>query len=213
MTKRPALGKLLLSEAPIVVGANDEPITADDIPVCADDRRGFLYVVSFSNGHVKPGRTSQPRHRLTDYVSSAAVWDVSVAKVWLSEDFRDYVDAERDLREWVGAEFSMIGTSEYYRDADHDRVVALAKAAAAKHVTIERTQPPPVTISDAAHALRALDSDVRRLVREGHLAMSHRQSQFITGASWAAFVAMLESGGVVERRGSGDRPRPRRIVS
>lgn len=95
-----------------------------DLPACVPGR---LYVIEFSSGVVKVGRSSQLETRLALHGRAARRLGVSIVNGWSSNILADSVKAERLLLERVaiGAERSLDGSEYFY--TSFARAVALAR--------------------------------------------------------------------------------------
>ncbi len=92
--------------------------------------RGYLYVLQFSNGLIKIGRSANPRSRITTHITTAFAFGAELINAWVSEMHSGYGDSESRLLASIRAE--AMGTQvalEYFDGADFSHVVALAKVA------------------------------------------------------------------------------------
>jgi len=58
---------------------------------------GYVYVLEFSTGIVKIGKTRNPRARIATHVEDAKKFGATVDQLWLSEWHENYSDNERAL--------------------------------------------------------------------------------------------------------------------
>jgi hypothetical protein len=68
----------------------------------ADSIDGYLYVVGFSNGIVKVGKTGNPRGRIGSHRDGAERFGVHIEDLWLSVPHRNYSVNERSLIALMG---------------------------------------------------------------------------------------------------------------
>jgi hypothetical protein len=91
------------------------------------DPDGYLYVLEFSMGVVKVGKTHNPRGRVIAHSRDVARFDATLTRWWLSELHREYHANERTLID-AGARIGRpLGSGEYLADASYDALVALAE--------------------------------------------------------------------------------------
>lgn len=105
---------------------------------------GFLYVVEFSDGTGKIGRSEAIPKRLQAHLQDGKKFGFSIAKWWVSPGHADCEATERTLKA------AMVGsvaarTSEYFANCDFDAVVERARLIVAGKTF------PPFTLSSVAN--------------------------------------------------------------
>jgi hypothetical protein len=90
----------------------------------SDGRKGYIYIIEFSTGVVKVGRTTSPRQRIDGQLYTASKLGVEPTNIWLSAFHEDYKANEVELLGLLGAPAR--GT-EYFR-VEYSHVVKLAEA-------------------------------------------------------------------------------------
>ena len=58
-------------------------------------RDGYVYVLEFSTGIVKVGKTRNPRARIATHIEDARKFGASIKCLWLSVQHENYSDNER----------------------------------------------------------------------------------------------------------------------
>lgn len=119
-------------------------------------RLGNLYVVEFSTGTVKVGRSRTPDQRIENHAGEARKFGVWITRRWVSTAHRSHFASERALIRACAAKGSLITGREYFR-IDFDEAVRLAERA------IERTPPPR---ERSAGSLKALFPSMQDRDRE-----------------------------------------------
>jgi hypothetical protein len=92
--------------------------------------RGFLYVIEFSTGLVKVGRSAQPHARIRSHETSAACHGVRIERQWISEEHSNMEGSESKLI-WScerGSDGRAVTGREYFR-LPFAEVVSAAKEA------------------------------------------------------------------------------------
>lgn len=87
---------------------------------------GYVYVIKFTTGTVKVGRTASPRDRFDSHANDAAKFGAQISDAWLSPRHRSFSSNERLLIEHVAADSSPY-RAEYFPDADFARAVAFVQ--------------------------------------------------------------------------------------
>jgi hypothetical protein len=85
---------------------------------------GFIYVVGFSTGTVKAGKTENPRKRIKSHVRDAKKFNTTVEGVWLSGLHKNYAENERQLLKLLGVPTH---GSEYFTHVEFTAAVELAE--------------------------------------------------------------------------------------
>lgn len=89
------------------------------------DRGGYVYVVEFGDGTVKPGMTRNPRRRMEQHVDSASKFGVALERFWISPAHDDYWKNERLILDSVRGRCEMNG--EYLNGITFEEVVEIAQ--------------------------------------------------------------------------------------
>lgn len=90
------------------------------------DREGHIYVVGFSNGLIKVGRSENIRSRMKAHFDQAAVHGSQLTSAWVSPA-RDYLqDVERELVDWCKQRGQRAAGREYFRGLGFEEVAAFA---------------------------------------------------------------------------------------
>lgn len=82
---------------------------------------GYVYVLEFSTGIVKIGKTRNPRARIATHVEDAKKFGATVDQLWLSEWHENYSDNEQALLRAFGGD-SVAHGNEYLRVSFLDAV-------------------------------------------------------------------------------------------
>ena len=109
---------------------------------------GYVYVLEFSTGIVKVGKTRNPRARIATHVDDARKFGATVDQLWLSEWHENYSENERLLLHVLGAG-SVEHGNEYLR-VNFSDAVELAKG-----LTFRVLTEPERTARDEASRLRS----------------------------------------------------------
>jgi hypothetical protein len=101
---------------------------AGELPEKASGDAGYLYVVEFSTGVLKVGKTVTPRTRIRAHIHGAAPYGVQVTNMWVSEEHENADATEIQLiysfsRSRVGP----VGV-EYFRMPFREAVQAAKRA-------------------------------------------------------------------------------------
>lgn len=135
------------------------------------DRRspnGYVYVIEFSTGAVKVGRTRNPQQRATKLMFEAAQFGASLTRWWLSKPHTEFVTSEERLI----AAGSRVGTrigSETFRCNFHD-MVAVAEDVGGRFMPAPRFESQAVLRTkgrqERARELRAEGFSYRKIAAE-----------------------------------------------
>jgi hypothetical protein len=79
-----------------------------------DDHGGFVYIVSFSDGTVKVGKTLSPARRLATHASNARRFGLMVDREWSSIRHEGHSESESLMIQCLAAYYPRRGTSEYF---------------------------------------------------------------------------------------------------
>lgn len=118
-----------------------------DIPRIAKHEQGggvggFIYVVEFSDGTVKPGQSTAVATRLQTHAYDGKKFGLEIARWWVSPRHPSFKMSERSLLALV-ASSSTPRASEYFPDADFDTVVTQAQRIVVRGVSeFGNTQVP-----------------------------------------------------------------------
>jgi hypothetical protein len=76
---------------------------------------GHIYVIGFTSGVVKVGKTANPKHRLANHAMLATVHAVGVAHAWMSRRIFYVSAAERELIAFCARTGELAAGREYFR--------------------------------------------------------------------------------------------------
>lgn len=123
---------------------------------------GYVYVLEFSSGVVKVGRTKRLEKRLGQHAQAAQVQRQRVQRSWVSPRHADYADSEQKLIDFCAGRWSLTSGSEYFADADYDEIAQFAsiltRAPAASVETRGFVQPGLSAVGPAVTQLQ-IDGD------------------------------------------------------
>jgi hypothetical protein len=107
------------------------------------DPEGYLYVLEFSMGVIKVGKTNRPRMRAIQHDRAVARFDGSLSRWWLSGIHVGYHANELALMAATDRLGRRLASDEYFADCSFDDVVAIAKSLPAPRATAtQRSQAP-----------------------------------------------------------------------
>lgn len=98
----------------------------DALAVWTPSPKQRLYVVSFSSGTVKVGRTSTVSSRLRTHIRNAAVHGHSTEDLWISEAHDNYAANEKALIRYGASRWESVA-HEYFRSASFKDLVLFAR--------------------------------------------------------------------------------------
>lgn len=78
------------------------------------ERGGYIYVITFGNGIVKPGRTADPYSRFVSHRTNGQVFGVTLTDWWLSPLHGAWVENERKLIDIARACGGIPSGAEYF---------------------------------------------------------------------------------------------------
>lgn len=110
---------------------------------------GYVYVLEFSTGIVKVGKTRNPRACIATHVDDARKFGATVDQLWLSEWHENYSDNERALLRALGGD-SVAHGNEYLRISFMDAVDA-AKRLSLTVLTEQEQAARDAAILENAH--------------------------------------------------------------
>ncbi|MCW2901184.1 MAG: putative DNA-binding protein [Streptosporangiaceae bacterium] len=91
------------------------------------DPQGYIYVIEFSFGVVKVGKTNSPRLRIRAHERDVGRFGGSIARAWLSFAHHGYSSSESELiRATSELGTQLVESAEYFRDCSFEAVVNLA---------------------------------------------------------------------------------------
>lgn len=96
-----------------------------------------LYVIAFSNGVVKVGRTVHIPQRIHTHVADARKYDVSVEKIWISDPHLNVKSNERRMIRFIRQHWTPLNR-EYVRDGNFRAIVAFASRLPTERVRRKR---------------------------------------------------------------------------
>lgn len=103
------------------------PDSVNDLPSPHyKERGGFVYVVEFSDGTVKPGRTDNPRRRMREHVAMSSKFGIALDRYWVSPVHDDWWENETAILNAVRGTCNMNG--EYLTGISFDDVVGIAES-------------------------------------------------------------------------------------
>lgn len=115
---------------------------------------GYVYVVAFDNGVVKPGRTTYPYDRLVQHKSGCRVFGAALTDWWVSPPHDGWKANEQKLIELarqLGG--TPAGGAEYFTGISYDQLVEKARALDFPAVQVPETAQPqrgvPAWLKDA----------------------------------------------------------------
>lgn len=87
----------------------------------------YVYVVQFSSGTIKVGKTKNPASRLRTHAATARTHGIKVAAQWVSQPIATAADNERRLIEFCNQRFTSLNGGEYFAGAVIGDVLAFAE--------------------------------------------------------------------------------------
>jgi hypothetical protein len=129
-----------------------------------DAGRGQLYVIKFSTGMVKIGKTAKGEARLDRHASDAAAFGATIVERWISPVHSGYGATEDALVLRCAAEAEQV-KREYFRGLAFDRAVALAEAVIAERGVPGEGSTAPVGAVPAGVAPGLASYALARLLR------------------------------------------------
>lgn len=89
---------------------------------------GYVYVLAFSNGTIKVGRTKNARQRLSAHKSDARKFGTAVTDQWFSPLHAEWIENETALMKIATELGGVAQGTEYFNGADFAAVVEIARA-------------------------------------------------------------------------------------
>ena len=89
---------------------------------------GYVYVLEFTSGLVKPGRTQDPRSRLGDHAKSARLFGAELADWWVSPLHDGWKGNEESLIAFASDLGGVPLTTEYFSGVDFADLLMKARA-------------------------------------------------------------------------------------
>jgi hypothetical protein len=86
----------------------------------AEIAQGFVYVVEFTSGVVKVGKTANPVQRIANHAHFARIHGGNVRRSWTSEEHYCCGSTERELIEYCAQVGELVAGREYFRADFHD---------------------------------------------------------------------------------------------
>jgi DNA-binding CsgD family transcriptional regulator len=91
------------------------------------DPQGYIYVLEFSLGVVKVGKTNSPRLRMKNHQRDVGRFGGAIARAWLSSAHHAYALSESQLiRATAVLGTQLVESTEYFQDCSFDEVVHAA---------------------------------------------------------------------------------------
>jgi hypothetical protein len=91
-----------------------------------EEQPGYVYVIAFSNGVVKVGRTQAAGNRLGEHRRAARSFGISIEAQWESPHHHGWVENEQALMRFAVELGGTPTTPEYFTGVDFDALVAKA---------------------------------------------------------------------------------------
>jgi len=119
------------------------PSRADEVPAAtwlglpaAPAGVGYLYVIQFSSGTIKVGRTGDPASRLRGHRRHAWAFGVSIARAWVSNAHPEHEATETRLIDFAASTATGDrARREFFHGADFDKLVRYATTLAERNAT------------------------------------------------------------------------------
>jgi hypothetical protein len=77
---------------------------------------GHVYVIEFSDGTVKVGKSARPKARVNQHASTAACFGITIIRQWISNEHVGCDSTERRMIESLRAEFASRNGGEFFVD-------------------------------------------------------------------------------------------------
>lgn len=87
------------------------------------DEGDFVYVIQFSSGTIKVGRTQNPSSRLKSHAAVARAHGLTVAAQWVSQPITTARQSERRLIGFCNDRFTPLNDGEFFSGATIDEVL------------------------------------------------------------------------------------------
>jgi hypothetical protein len=91
------------------------------------DPQGYLYVLEFTMGVVKVGKTNHPQMRALQHARDVGRFAGSIQRWWLSDIHLDYHATERELIQAAAQAGRQLTADEYFADCSFDAMVSVAR--------------------------------------------------------------------------------------
>lgn len=114
------------------------------------NRAGHVYVLGFSNGCVKVGRTQNTGQRLTAHKGMARKFGLTIADEWLSPLHAEWLANERTLKKIAVSLGGVVAGQEYYSGITYAAVVEKAEGLPFTAITEPEPLPTPVPAARAS---------------------------------------------------------------
>lgn len=95
----------------------------------------YVYVVEFTTGVVKVGRTANQTQRVADHGRAAGKHGAAITRSWVSGPHKEYAQNEVALIAFCAERWPLAGGKEYFANADYHAVVEYARGLPMTHVT------------------------------------------------------------------------------
>jgi predicted GIY-YIG superfamily endonuclease len=92
------------------------------------NNKGHLYVIEFSTGVIKVGRSVNPATRLKEHTREAGRYGVTVLNAWASAEHEGIVQSERQLVDYARTQGTEAGGYEYFKGASFDAIKEYAES-------------------------------------------------------------------------------------
>lgn len=79
---------------------------------------GHIYLIEFSDGTVKAGKSINPRSRMNQHYGESIRYDISMSRVWVSPEHKNYAENEVTAMEACAQHGEISGGREYFSGAE-----------------------------------------------------------------------------------------------
>lgn len=153
---------------------------------------GYIYVIEYSTGVVKVGRTVDPATRFKHHRQFAEVFDAVFTRTWLSPLHGNYKANEVLLLGHAKQLSTRMVVKEYFHGVDFDQLVALADSFAIDVVTPRSVRPLAFSLREVADTHQLSLPALTRAARAGHIEHVHvGRQRFMTEAQVSKLLARL----------------------
>jgi DNA-binding XRE family transcriptional regulator len=146
---------------------------------------GYVYVIAFSNGTVKVGKTTEPATRFASHANTAASFDIHITGWWLTDEHSSYSRTEQAAIAAADALLVSPATKtrrEYFHGLDVNDVVAACAAIG----LAQAPMPVPAVSIPSISSTQHLGSTLQRLsddIADEHLA-GHVTAALTAAVPW-----------------------------
>ena len=151
---------------------------------------GYIYLVEFSSGVLKPGKTGTPESRLAHHARLGRFHGVTVTRSWVSERHVGCSRTERKLLRFCEDTATRL-SGEYFRDVRFEIAQAFGEWVAGAAQTKFLTEGAQETAAYVAHLSEAVGGDESKTLAEAHAAMLAKRPEL--AAAYGAQCPFLEA--------------------